>query len=302
MINNNHGNFYLQKDFNSLGKKYFKFEVVQKIEPESITITQAKLLMLENAYINYYLDNNEEIYNIEDTLYEVLAGRKKLQLSEEIANEVVISNFLRYKYLFDPIDKIFMLKKRDTLENIILDNSSIRSQKKAQEVANTIFQNLKSQNLYEQYTYETIFDLYMYHKLQKRIITEVTDLGRQYIIKHFNFDSYLIRKHTNKSNTFKSKVQKDIDIKDKNKIQDVWRTLKNNNILPLENKYNEFREFLINMKLITIDENRNTCATEFALNNKYFLIYAYNSGKDKFQYYISDKGIKYIQNTLSTII
>lgn len=258
--------------------------------------------MLENAYINYYLDNGEEIYNIENTLYEVLAGRKKLHLSEEIANKVVISNFLRYKYVFNPIDKIFTLKKRDTLENIILDNSSIRSKKKAQEVTTAIFQNLKSQNIYEQYTYETIFDLYMYHKLQKRIITEITDSGKQYILKRFDFDSYLIRKHANKSSTFKAKVQKDIDIKDKNRIQDVWQTLKNNNILPLENKYNEFRELLISMKLITIDENRNTCATEFALNNKYFLIYAYNSGKDKFQYYISDKGLNYIQNNLSTII
>lgn len=258
--------------------------------------------MLENAYINYYLVNGEEIYNIEDTLHEVLAGRKKLQLSEEIANEVVISNFLRYKYVFNPINKIFLLKQRDTLENIILDNSSIRSKKKAQEVANIILQSLKSKQLYKQYTYETIFDLYMYHKLQKRTIIEITDLGKQYILKHYDFDSYLLRKNANKSNPFKAKVQKDFDKKDMNKIQDVWHTLKNNNILPLENKYNEFRELLIDMKLITIDKNRNTCATEFALNNKYFLIYAYNSGKDKFQYYISDIGIKYIQNNLSTII
>lgn len=138
----------------------------------------------------------------------------------------------------------------------------------------------------------------MYHKLQKRTIIEVTDLGKQYILKHYNFDSYLTRKKTNNSNSPKSKVRKYFDEKDINKIQDVWHTLKNNNVLPLDNKYNEFRELLVNMKLITIDRNRNTCATEFALKNKYFLIYAYNSGKDKFQYYISYKGIEYIKNNL----
>lgn len=157
--------------------------------------------MLENAYIQKSLENNEEIYNIENTLYEVLSGRRKLQIDEEIADKVVISNFLRYKYVFDPIDKIFILKKRDTLENLILDESTIKSKKTAQKVTDNIFQALKVQGIYSQCTYETIFDLYMYHKLQKRKIIELTDFGRKYILEHFDFDSYLLRKCNNNLDT-----------------------------------------------------------------------------------------------------
>lgn len=300
LANNNHGNFYLQKDFNSLGEKYFKFEVIQEIEPESITITQAKLIMLENAYIQKSLNNSEEIYNIENTLYGVLSGRKKLQIDEEIADKVVISNFLRYKYIFDPIDKIFVLRKRDTLENLILDKSTIKSKKTAQKIADNIFHALKVQDIYSQCTYEIIFDLYMYHKLQKRKIIELTDFGRKYILEHFDFDSRLLRKCNSNldTNIKKRKTEVDFDEKDKNTIQDFWHDLKEKKLLPIENKYNEFRELLIRMNLIIIDKNRNTCATDFALKNKFFLVRAYNSSKDKYQYYISALGKDFIINNL----
>lgn len=52
------------------------------------------------------------------------------------------------------------------------------------------------------------------------------------------------------------------------------------------------------MNLIIIDQHRNTVATDFALENKYFLIRAYNSSKNKYQYYISDLGKKFIINNL----
>lgn len=52
------------------------------------------------------------------------------------------------------------------------------------------------------------------------------------------------------------------------------------------------------MDLIIIDKNRNTCATDFALKNKYFLIRSYNSSKDKYQYYITDLGKNFIINNL----
>ena len=54
LLNNQHANYYLQQDFNKFGKEFFKFEVLQEVERDSITITQSKLLMLENAYIEKY--------------------------------------------------------------------------------------------------------------------------------------------------------------------------------------------------------------------------------------------------------
>lgn len=265
-----------------------------------MTITQAKLLMLENAYIKKCKDNNEEIYNIENTLYEVLAGKRKLQISEKIANEVVISNFLKYKYIFDDNKSIFVLKERDTLENIILKHSSIKSKQKAQQVSTIILGDLKENDLYEYYTYETTFDLFMYHKLQERTIIEITDLGKEYILNHYKIDLYLQRKPNYSARQIRKHIKTNFNTNDKNKIQEVWRNFKENDLLPIDNKYNEFREILVNMNLITIDKDRNTCATDFALKNKYFLIYEYNSSHNKYQYYISNLGIDFIKNNLKT--
>lgn len=144
----------------------------------------------------------------------------------------------------------------------------------------------------------------MYHKLQKRKIIEISDFGRKYILEHFDFDSRLLGKSNSNlnsnsnTNIIKRKAEVDFDEKDKNTIQDFWHQLKEKQFLPIENKYNEFRELLINMNLIIIDQNRNTVATDFALENKYFLIRAYNSSKNKYQYYISDLGKKFIINNL----
>ena len=69
LLNNQHANYYLQQDFNKFGKAFFKFEVLQEVERDSITITQSKLLMLENAYIEKYKNEDyEENYDLEDVL------------------------------------------------------------------------------------------------------------------------------------------------------------------------------------------------------------------------------------------
>lgn len=95
LLNNQHANYYLQQDFNKFGKAFFKFEVLQEVEKDSITITQSKLLMLENAYIEKYKNEDYELYNIENTLEDVLSNKRKLLVCEEIANYVVVSQFLK---------------------------------------------------------------------------------------------------------------------------------------------------------------------------------------------------------------
>lgn len=149
LLNNQHANYYLQQDFNKFGKSFFKFEVLQEVERDSVTITQSKLLMLENAYIEKYKKENYELYNIENTLKDVLSNKRKLLVCEEIANSVVVSQFLKNKYVFDSTTNTFDYRQRDTIENLILSNSSIRGKEKAKQVANIILKELTEQNLYK---------------------------------------------------------------------------------------------------------------------------------------------------------
>ena len=81
--------------------------------------------MLENAYIEKYKKENYELYNIENTLEDVLSNKRKLLICEEIANYVVVFQFLKNKYVYDYTNKRFNYCQRDTIENLILSNSSL---------------------------------------------------------------------------------------------------------------------------------------------------------------------------------
>ena len=296
LLNNQHANYYLQQDFNKFGKAFFKFEVLQEVERDSITITQSKLLMLENAYIEKYKKENYELYNIENTLEDVLSNKRKLLVCEEIANYVVVSQFLKNKYVYDHTNKRFNYCQRDTIENLILSNSSIKGKEKAKQVASIILKELINQNLYENFIVENTYSIYLYHKIQERKITEINSKGREYILSHYDFNSFLLRKRTSESKIHIQQYpsEKKIKPEDQNRIQDVWHGLKEKHILPPENKYNDFRDMLIKLNLIIIDNNKRTRATEFAMKNKYFLVVKYNKAKDIYQYVISQDGLKYI--------
>ena len=296
LLNNQHANYYLQQDFNKYGKSFFKFEVLQEIERNSITITQSKLLMLENAYIEKYKKEGYELYNIENTLEDVLSNKRKLLVCEEIANYVVLSQFLKNKYVYDYKTKSFNYCQRDTIENLILSNSSIRGKEKAKQVANIILKELNDKNLYKNFIIENTYSIYMYHKIQERKIIEINSKGREYILNHYDFNSFLLRKRTSESKLYIQQYSSEKKIKpeDQNRIQDVWHKLKYEGILPPENKYNDFRDMLIKLDLIIIDNNKRTRATEFAMKNKYFLVVKYNKTKDIYQYVISQDGLKYI--------
>lgn len=300
LLNNQHANYYLQQDFNKFGKSFFKFEVLQEVERDSVTITQSKLLMLENAYIEKYKKENYELYNIENTLKDVLSNKRKLLVCEEIANSVVVSQFLKNKYVFDSTTNTFDYRQRDTIENLILSNSSIRGKEKAKQVANIILKELTEQNLYKKYVIENIYCVYLCYKLQEQKIIEVNSEGREYILNHYDFDSFLLRKKVSISEIHIQQypIEKNIKIEDQNKIQEVWHKLKDEHILPSENRYNDFRDIFIKLNLITIDKNKRTKATEFAIKNKYFLVFKYNNVKDTYQYFISKNGLKYISTNI----
>lgn len=256
--------------------------------------------MLENAYIEKYKKENYELYNIENTLEDVLSNKRKLLICEEIANYVVVSQFLKNKYVYDYTNKRFNYCQRDTIENLILSNSSIKGKEKAKQVASIILKELIDQNLYENFIVENTYSIYLYHKIQERKIIEINSKGREYILSHYDFNSFLLRKRTSESKIHIQQYLSENKIKpeDQNKIQDVWHGLKEKHILPpenkYENKYNDFRDMLIKLNLIIIDNNKRTRATEFAMKNQYFLVVKYNKAKDIYQYVISHDGLKYI--------
>lgn len=308
LVSNQHHNQALQNDYNLLGASYFKFTVLQEIDNTTqILITQSRLIMLENAYIEKFKSEKYNLYNVEETLLKVINKDKHLQIAKDIANDVVISNFLKYKYVFNHETKAFILKPRDTIENFLLKYSSIKSLDKAQKEGKVIFEYLKSKGIYEKFTVTSTYKISSHGKNQYKPIIELTPEGINYILQNLDLSKCSKRKDNPKysgtvlCNSPKSKSKCNIAEIDKNKIQDVWHIFKNSNILPEDNSYNDFRNILNKLKLITIsEENRRTYATEYALNNKFLIIYGFNKNKNIYKYYISQNGIDFIKDAIVT--
>ena len=130
LINGCHHNYYLQQSFNNYGKKYFSLKVLQKINTEELekthaNIIEALLLMLESSYIKKFQEENIALYNIENTLEEIIKGNRELSIHTNIAINVLCSYYIKYKYVFNSSKNIFELKERDSILNIIKNNSTI---------------------------------------------------------------------------------------------------------------------------------------------------------------------------------
>ena len=126
------------------------------------------------------------------------------------------------------------------------------------------------------------------------IMMNESSINKENILMAFLYiNSYIFIRPKNKDNE-ETMYNPETKPEDQNKIQDVWHGLKEKHILPPENKYNDFRDMLIKLNLIIIDNNKRTRATEFAMKNKYFLVVKYNKAKDIYQYVISHDGLKYI--------
>lgn len=103
----------LQCDFNIYDKEYFKFEILQKYTTDKPLITQAHLILLEDAWIRLYRERNIELYNIENSLEEILNGNKLLQVAPCMATNVLIGQMQKFYFLFNNQLQIFELKKVD---------------------------------------------------------------------------------------------------------------------------------------------------------------------------------------------
>jgi len=94
--NNSHCNYKLQTAWNTYGKDNFKFEILEEIEKikGSPYKTTMQLIYVEGKYIGQYNSINNG-YNIENTVEEVLSGRK-----------VITSGSIDKKYLYRLVNKI----------------------------------------------------------------------------------------------------------------------------------------------------------------------------------------------------
>lgn len=62
---------------------------MQEYSTDKPLVTQAHLILLEDAWIKLYKERNIELYNIENSLEEILSGNKLLQIAPRMATNIL---------------------------------------------------------------------------------------------------------------------------------------------------------------------------------------------------------------------
>ena len=298
LINGCHHNYCLQQSFNNYGKKYFSFKVLQKINTEELekthaNIIEALLLMLESSYIKKFQEENIALYNIENTLEEIIKGNRELSIHTNIAINVLCSYYIKYKYVFNSSKNIFELKERDSILNIIKNNSTIRSNTRLKETEKIILNDLKDKGLYEKFTYSFTCKYINGNKQKNKLIVELNEEGIKYLLNNYDFEAFRKKKKSTKETTNINKQV--VNEKDKNTLKDLQKILLERKLLKENYSYDEFREILITENLVTIDKGtNNTIPTQYAVDNKYIIVRKYYKDKNKYLFYITQNGINKI--------
>lgn len=141
--NNQHHSYKLQDDWNKFGVENFKFEVVEELDKSiKMPIAQFILIAKEDLYIKQY--NSIELgYNIQNTLQEILDGKKSILGDIILAKNIkilknVVDNLNKNNGIYISKESEFKRKleekkKQKELENnrimktkVILKNTSIK--------------------------------------------------------------------------------------------------------------------------------------------------------------------------------
>lgn len=163
------------------GKEYFKFEILQEYTTEKPVVTQAHLILLEDAWIKLYKERNIELYNIENSLEEILSGNKLLQIAPRIATNILIGQLQKYCFHFNHQTKEFELEEVNTIKSY-LQNSKGISGRKGKLIETEIKEYIKKNKLENKF-YNIIFSLNTL--LEYLEVKEISNYCKEYIENNY---------------------------------------------------------------------------------------------------------------------
>ena len=183
LIKGNHINRGLQQDFNLYGKRYFKFEILQEHKANQTLITQAHLILLENAWIVFYKNNNFDVYNREDSLTETLLGNKLLQIAPYSATNVLVTQLQKYSLTYDETLNEFVFKEKyknikSFVQSLYCGTGKNLSGSKTRSIVTEIEEYIKRNKLQNTFYKQ---EIYPYKDANTLVVTELTEKCKEYI-------------------------------------------------------------------------------------------------------------------------
>ena len=180
----------------------------EELEKTYASIIEALLLMLESAYIKKFQEDGIPLYNIENTLEEIINGNRNMHINTDISISVLCSYYIKYKYVFSSNKNIFELKERDSIFNIIKNNSTIRSNTRLKETEILILNDLKENGLYNKFTDSYTCSYYIGNKQINKFIVELNEEGIKYLLDNYDFESFRKRKVRGRKERFTEQIRK----------------------------------------------------------------------------------------------
>jgi len=184
-----HDNLQLQADFNRYGKSYYKFEVLQFCDTDKPVIVQARLIILEDAWIKYFQENNINLYNAENSLEKILLNQKRLQVAPSVARNILIFQLIKFKPVYE--NNKFILLERNTVRKELMQyiEQKCIPKKSVGDLTRKIENNIKSKHLSNKMYVPYDFKFVANDGKETCIdIRELTNHGREYVGKYIEID------------------------------------------------------------------------------------------------------------------
>lgn len=102
---------------------------MQEYSTDKSLVTQAHLILLEDAWIKFYKERDFGLYNIENSLEEILSGNKLLQIAPRMATNILIGQIQKYRFCFNHQTQAFELEEVNTIKSYLHNKKGLCGRK-----------------------------------------------------------------------------------------------------------------------------------------------------------------------------
>lgn len=310
---NRHYNKELQNDFNKYGEENFSFQILQRYSGNDPISTKARILILESYFITQFENAGISLYNVENTMVEILNGNK----IPEAGNTLVcaIANVLA-NYAIKECEGFVYFEKYKTIKSVLFDYVTLKK-KETQASVIKEFEKYLEDNGNNKYQYAKVKPVYYVINGKKLLYEEV--VVRKGIIKELEKMAILFSEYR-KREPKKKDIPLNKNISDKKQYEPMkdgevrfsllFKVFAENGILPKDYIYDKVREYMVDLGIITMKDmesngasKRVTFVTDEALDKKILRIVGRNKYGDSFtySYVFTVEGINYMKKLFSEL-
>ena len=309
---NRHYNKELQNDFNKYGEENFSFEVLERYSENNPISTKARILILESYFITQFGKAGISLYNLENTLVEILSGNKIPAEGNTLI--YIIVNVLA-NYAVKECEGFIYFEKYKTIKEILFD--FVTPKKESQGSIIKEFERYLADNGNNKYYY--VHANPVNYVINGKKMRHEEEIVRDDRIKELERMAILFSE-------FRNKEQKKMDMPPDKKVSankafepicdgevrfsNLFKIFAEDGTLPEDYIYDKVREYMVGLGIITMKEmeskgvlKRVSFATEDSLDKNILRIVGRNRYGDDFtySYVFTVEGIEYMRKIFSDL-